>query len=216
LSEVVSFAAPLFFFFVLTKREDRKGGAGFDIALSFLFGMTSVWLVAVIVSRLLPGGVPGRLHDVLFANFVVIAPVEELTKLLIPYFLTKRFKGFSSPARVVPLALAASMGFAAVENLVFVRREDLFVGVVRSFSAVPMHAFAGVLIGYFGARELAMKSRHGWVKGLFLATLAHAFYNSYTMMFYGTDLSFGVFLIAGVYALIAWKLTKRARADCLP
>lgn len=48
----------------------------------------------------------------------------------------------------VLLAVAISLGFATIENIVYVINGGIYTGVMRALSAVPMHACCGYLMGY--------------------------------------------------------------------
>lgn len=109
--------------------------------------------------------------------WVVAALTEECAKLAIVLGYVWRRAAFDEVMDGVVYAVAASLGFGLLENLVYVsgwfagifcslpvvagacsgvvggRADDrLLLGVVRAVSAVPMHAIASGLMGYFLGR----------------------------------------------------------------
>ncbi len=121
--------------------------------------------------RAVRGG--GRFLDA----WVVAALTEESAKLLIVLGYVWRWSAFDEVMDGVVYAVVASLGFGLLENLVYVSPwaarvfcslpvvagsctgvvvgtagERLVLGVVRAVSAVPMHAIASGLMGYFLGR----------------------------------------------------------------
>ncbi|MEO0086271.1 MAG: PrsW family glutamic-type intramembrane protease, partial [candidate division WOR-3 bacterium] len=78
-------------------------------------------------------------------------------------------------------SITASLGFATLENILYVLSGGFGVGVMRAFLAVPAHAFNGVLMGYFlGEAKFAGTIRRSHLLSavaLALAVLAHGVYD---------------------------------------
>ncbi len=81
-----------------------------------------------------------------------IGLVEEGSKLLIVLLFFYRTKEFNEPADGVVYTAAVATGFAMIENLGYVAMGGVMTGVVRAFTAVPLHAFLGALMGNFVGR----------------------------------------------------------------
>ena len=84
--------------------------------------------------------------------FLVVAVVEEGTKM---YFLKRRTwrdPNFSHLFDGVVYAAFVSLGFAAFENIKYVFSYGLSVAVTRAFSAVPAHLGFSVFMGVFYSR----------------------------------------------------------------
>ena len=101
-----------------------------------------------------------RLQNPYFAvfleSFVVAALCEELVKY---YFLkrtTWRSASFNYQFDAIVYAVSVSLGFAALENVLYVSQSGLATGVMRAVTSVPGHAIFGVFMGYFyGYAKLA-------------------------------------------------------------
>lgn len=61
-------------------------------------------------------------------------------------------------------AVAASLGFATVENIAYVLEGGFAVGVLRAVLSVPGHAFFGALMGfYMGVAKHASTGQARWL-----------------------------------------------------
>lgn len=111
--------------------------------------------------------------------FVVAAFTEELFKLLALYLLIWKNRHFNEKFDGIVYATFISLGFAGIENILYVSDGGMSVGITRAFTAIPAHALFGVTMGYqFGLARFYPEER---VKRLFLALLIplllHGIYN---------------------------------------
>lgn len=88
--------------------------------------------------------------------FFSAAIPEETGKLLVLLFLCLREDDNKQPLNAMVLAISVSLGFAAIENLLYVITVPDWdaVAIGRALISVPMHAVAGATMGYFAARTL--------------------------------------------------------------
>ncbi len=123
----------------------------------------------------------GRLRTILDA-FVVVAVAEEGCKFL---FLctTWNHPAFDYRYDAIVYAVCVSLGFAALENVLYVSRYGFATGVMRAFTSVPGHCFFGVYMGYwFGSAKYARfyglpHFRKRLALSLLVPTLLHGFYD---------------------------------------
>lgn len=87
----------------------------------------------------------------LYSAFALAAIPEELAKYL---FLRRhiRSRHCDEPMDGLLYGALVSLGFAAAENVLYVLQGGLMTGVFRAFTAVPMHASCGALMGLALAR----------------------------------------------------------------
>ena len=86
----------------------------------------------------------------LFECMIGIALIEELVKYIVLRFYIYPRKDFDEPFDGIVYAVTISMGFAAIENIMYVfGNGGIQTGILRMFTAVPGHAMFGVLMGYF-------------------------------------------------------------------
>ena len=119
------------------------------------------------------------------AIFIGIALVEEMFKFIILIFFAYRDVNFNEPYDGIMYSVTVSLGFATLENILYVLKGGLSVGILRAFSAVPGHAIFAVFMGYYlgKAKFVKMKSqnKNRVTKYIFLsiftATFVHALYD---------------------------------------
>jgi RsiW-degrading membrane proteinase PrsW (M82 family) len=100
-------------------------------------------------------------HPLLF-TFVVfagIAFVEELCKFGVLRFFARRDHEIDEPFDWIVYAVSVSLGFATLENLLYVANFGLTTGILRAFTAVPAHALNGTLMGDRLARAAVERGR---------------------------------------------------------
>ena len=111
--------------------------------------------VALGLLWLLPEGLPAPLAGALVA-FVVAAIPEEGFKWLVMHRYCLRHSAFDEPMDGIVYGVAAGLGFAALENVLYVANGGVAVAVARGLTAVPIHAALGVIMGeYFGRARFA-------------------------------------------------------------
>ncbi len=110
----------------------------------------------------------------------LIGVIEEGLKLAVVFIGAYRNAEFNEVLDGIIYMVAASLGFATVENLVYVLQGGLSVGVVRALLSVPGHAFFGALMGfYMGVAKFAGPRENRWLlRGFALAAFAHAAFDA--------------------------------------
>ena len=118
--------------------------------------------------------------------FLGAALIEELVKLLAVLLIAIRDPEFDEPVDAMIYMIVASLGFAAIENILFLFKSidqgvvfATQVIVLRFIGATLLHALAGAITGYFLAiawfyREHAKKII---AAGIMLATVFHFSFN---------------------------------------
>ena len=111
--------------------------------------------------------------------FVVAAFSEELFKYLALYILIWRSREFNEKFDGIVYATYVSLGFAAVENILYVTGGGISTGLMRAVTAVPAHAIFGITMGfYFGLAKFYISERRSLkLKALFYPILLHGIYD---------------------------------------
>ena len=87
---------------------------------------------------------------------------EDLAKFCVLFFYCARRTHFNEPMDGIVYGAAASMGFAAFENVLYVLEGGLDVALMCALTAVPGHCAHGIIMGYFIALfELSRRDRRG-------------------------------------------------------
>ncbi len=82
-------------------------------------------------------------------NFIGVALVEEGFKFLAMFLLTRNSKHFNSLFDGIVYAVFVSLGFAGLENILYVFQYGWMTALMRAVLSVPGHMFFGVLMGYY-------------------------------------------------------------------
>lgn len=118
-----------------------------------------------------------------FEAYIQSALPEELGKFTCLYLLTRGRLAPGTRYGAFLYALHASMGFAAVENVVALfGTEDLqgmtVLLVLRAYLSIPTHLFAGGVVGYFWATRRFDDGVLRLPAGVLIAVLIHGSYNA--------------------------------------
>jgi len=134
--------------------------------------------------------------------FVVVALVEEFSKYIIVKYYAQTNKEFNEPFDGIVYAVMVSMGFAALENVLYVLQHGVETGITRAFTAVPAHATFAILMGYYMGKAKFSKNRRILnLLGLLVATLFHGAYDFFLFINFipGTIIGALVSLFVGIF-----------------
>jgi RsiW-degrading membrane proteinase PrsW (M82 family) len=87
-----------------------------------------------------------------FDAFVLSGAIEEFAKWVVLMLAIYHWDEFDEPLDGVVYGVAVALGFATLENFLFVLRLGLGVGWQRALFAVPAHALCGATMGYYAGR----------------------------------------------------------------
>lgn len=151
------------------------------LLISFAYGILST-AVTLAISMPLDFIIYLREDDVVdqFANaFFKVAFVEEFSKFFFIRFILFRNKNFNEPFDGIVYAVMVGMGFATLENIIYVFNYGFTTGILRMFTAVPAHATFAILMGYFlGKAKFSHQNKFMYsVAALLIATLFHGAYD---------------------------------------
>lgn len=124
------------------------------------------------------------LLGLILMNFIVVAVSEEYVKRWAMKRPTWNNPEFNYLFDGVVYGVAATLGFAAFENVMYVFEYGFSVGVVRALTSIPLHCICGVYMGYFYGKAKYCEHRNspGDVKAylrlsLIVPVLIHGFYD---------------------------------------
>ncbi len=158
------------------------------LAKIFAFGCLST--IPAIVLEMVGGAILGMFlptYSVLYIvleNFIVVAMSEEFVKMMGAKLAAWKSPEFNYKFDSIVYCVFSALGFAALENLLYVLPGGFHVGVARSFLSIPGHCIFGIIVGYyFGlAKEAEVRGDKAGAKKLLwksiiMASLAHGFYD---------------------------------------
>lgn len=150
------------------------------LILALLFGALIV-IPVMFAGRFFDGFTPmfAGLFAAAWKAFVVAAFTEELFKFLALYLLIWKSPEFNDKFDGIVYAVFVSLGFAAVENVLYVLGSGYGTGFMRAVTAVPAHAIFGITMGfYFGMAKFYVKQqRQLKIKALLYPIILHGIYN---------------------------------------
>lgn len=176
----VSLAPVLIIAFYIYSR-DRYEKEPFSELIKALFAGVLIVLPAVLVEKLLTGFGPAEegLGSVAYTAFVVAGLTEEAMKFLAFYIFFWKDRNFNERFDGIVYAVYIALGFAGIENIMYVFTGGVGVGIVRALTAVPAHALFGITMGfYFGMAKFTEKRRNIYfMLALLMPFLFHGLYD---------------------------------------
>lgn len=201
------------------KRPEPKG----LIAAVFIWGILSTIPIVLMEAGIAVlgrpfHGTPFLFH--LFRAFVVAGFCEEYMKRLVVKWAAYHRDAFDEVMDGIVYTVVASLGFACLENVLYVLDGGWEVALLRAFTAVPMHAFMSGIMGYYiGQARFArskVQERRLLRSGLIIAILIHGLYDF--LIFANEELGgvsvFGIFpLVLVTFLVLRAKMKKAIAAD---
>jgi len=195
--------------------------------LVVFFGMLSV-IPALVLEVVLSSLVGEQLEPQLtyqgssFQAFIVAAGVEEACKIAMVYWVVWRRPEFDERMDGIVYASRGGLGFALVENVLYLLRQhslegQIVVWVERALLAVPGHAMWTGMIGAMAARRRFDGKGLGLLGGYLLAVAFHGAYDVSVFLqrplhLEGRDTAAHILLVAPVLLTVLAFLVLRSMA----
>ena len=216
LSIAPGIAISLYFFFKDEyNREPRK-----HVIISFFLGMISAMLAGIIESVALTITGDNGSQSILFTllkAFLIVGFTEEWCKYLMVRKYAFPKPEFDEPFDGIVYAVMVSMGFATLENILYVMEHGLATAIIRMFLSVPAHASFAVLMGYYlgMARFKQIDKRSYLLRGVLAATFFHGCFDFFLFLQENKVVAehvSGLLLFGGAIAsyVVAVKLSRKA------
>ena len=119
---------------------------------AFGFGVLAAFLdfaVAGFLQRVIPQPVSTPLNDAIYEAFVCAAFPEEFCKLLMLYLCIWKNPYFDEYYDGLEYAAFVGLGFAGIENVLYIMTGGLGLALGRAVFAVPAHFFFAIFMGFF-------------------------------------------------------------------
>ena len=194
------------------------------LAKLFIFGALTV--LSAVALETAGGWLLGVLPEesvayIFLENFLVVALAEELGKYAVLRLFTWKSPYFNYTFDAVVYAVIVSLGFATVENIMYVFEDGSFqIALMRGVLSVPGHAIDAVFMGYFyGLAKLAASrgnlpgSKTNLALALIVPVLTHGFYDFCLSMESGFFIALFYAFEIGVTVYAFFKVRKLSRED---
>jgi len=159
-------------------------------------------MISIPLCELLPAGI-----TIPAQAFLGVAVVEEGVKMTALVLIVRKRREFDEILDGAVYAVAVAMGFALLENIMYVfgSGAPMSVALIRGLTAVPLHALAGGFMGLAYARD-KIESRGGLTAAFLIAVIIHGAYDWFLM-----DSRLPGFLIYPLLAAGWWLLIRALR-----
>ncbi len=200
-------AAIMLYIYLKDKHEREPLGL---LLISFLYGGLSALMTLVIswpVNALILTKEDDVIHQ-FFNAFFKVALIEEFSKFFFVRFILFNNKNFNEPFDGIVYAVMVSMGFATLENVLYVYQYGLATGIMRMFTAVPAHATFAIVMGFFlGKAKFAHRRVLFYsILALLSASFFHGSYDYFLFISYIP----GIWMGAAISLIIGFVLSRNA------
>jgi protease PrsW len=199
-------AAIMLYIYLKDKHEREPLGL---LLISFVYGIFSTFITLIISMPLELIIINQQNAAQLFVDaFFKVALVEEFSKFLFIRFVLFRNKNFNEPFDGIVYAAMVGMGFATLENIIYVYQYGMATGIMRMFTAVPAHACFAILMGYYLGRAKFTKHKNLYYSLLALisATVFHGLYDYFLFITFVP----GIWIGAAISLIVAIVLSRKA------
>ena len=209
----------IFVYYIYHKDKESPEPTG-QLIKAFLFGILSIPLSFCISVPLGLIGVYSAeatsiLGSISTAFFGAAIP-EEIAKFLMLWLLLRKNPYFDEKMDGIVYAVCVSLGFAAIENIMYLfSNADMYlsVGIARAIFAVPGHFCFGILMGYYYslAKFYPKTPKKNKILILVAPIIVHGLYDSILFIINVTPAISGILLILFlVFCHKMWKYGSKS------
>lgn len=178
--------APVFIILFYIYFRDKYEKEPLKVLLKALLGGIAVVLPVIFVEQWLVALSPfsEKVGRAAWHAFVVAGSTEEIFKYLALYLLIWKSPSFNEKFDGIVYAVFVSLGFAAVENVMYVLDGGFQTAAIRALTAVPAHAIFGVSMGYYlGIAHMYKELRKTYMlRAIAIPILLHGIYDFILMV----------------------------------
>lgn len=200
-------------------RDRRSPEPVSQLLKGFAFGLVSVPLSLCIS---IPFGMlglyvdsPVTVADCVRTSFFGAAIPEELAKLFMLWLLLRRNRYFDEKMDGIVYAVCVSMGFAALENLIYLFSNSgdyMSVGIMRGLFSIPGHFAFGIAMGYYYSmvKFYPKAPKQNFVMVFLVPILMHGVYDSLLFIIEVAPVMNGILFV--VFILLCgwmWRFANR-------
>jgi RsiW-degrading membrane proteinase PrsW (M82 family) len=205
---LIAFTPGLFWLWFFLRLDRHRPEPKRLIAITFLLGCLSTIPAGIVNTSF---GIDALLNSdpdlitVAAGMLFVVGPIEELSKFAVVRLVPYRSLYFDEPMDGLVYGVTASLGFASLENLIYVLEFGSGVMLVRAPISTLAHLVFGSIWGYaLGQHHSSGGNRKGLVLGgLALAATVHALFNVAVFTFPLASLA--LVAVGGVWAFKSFR-----------
>lgn len=209
--------APVFIILFYIYFRDKYDKEPLGMLLKALLGGILIILPVIFVERHLSSLSPfaGKVGAAAWHAFAVAGFTEEVFKYLALYLLIWKSPSFNEKFDGIVYAVFVSLGFAAVENVMYVMEGGLQTAAIRAITAVPAHAIFGVTMGYYlGIAHMYEELRKQYLlRAIAIPVLLHGIYDFILMVEIGWLLILFIPYVVLLYVMGIKKMKALSNAS---
>lgn len=195
---LVAVAPAIILAIIMIRKDKRSEPIGWLLAavgLGILCGL-AVLLIGYLA---LPDIPTDTFFGAFLSSFINAAIPEEAFKFAVLYFLAKKCKHFDEMFDGIIYAVCIGMGFAGLENILYLLGSDdewISVGISRALLSVPMHYFFAIIMGtFFSLGWFDKKNRKVYMSAaVALPIIIHGAYDTLCFSI-GLDENFSIYIL---------------------
>jgi len=140
--------------------------------------------------------------DLIIHAFISVALIEEFSKWILTRIICNN-KECDEPFDYLLYGAFIALGFAAFENIIYVAISNTSTALLRAFTAVPLHAILGLIMGY---NLLQTKENNkNILLSILIPTLIHGIYDYGIMSLKYIQISYLIAFLCFIYAMYILK-----------
>lgn len=170
----------LIYFYLLDKYEPepiKKIVAAFF--LGFISAIIAIFIEIAGENYILPY-FSGIMIQIIKA-FIIVGFFEEVSKYFMVMIGPYKSKHFNEVMDGILYTVSVSLGFATLENIFYVLKGGISVGILRAFLSVPAHSFFSAIMGYYIGKarfsDNNFQRKSNLILGVFLASFFHGLFD---------------------------------------
>ena len=206
----------LYIIYRMDKLEREPRNLLLSLFLRGVIAMVPILILALIGDNVIGIFSWSEMLYLFFAYFIIPGFIEEGVKYQVLVRRIWNEPNFNYTFDAIVYAVFVSLGFAAVENVMYVLTTGFSTAVVRAIFSIPGHAMFGVVMGAGLAKAKRLEvqgdfagaekaKNHAWI----LAAVLHGFYDFLLVGFGGV---FYIYFI-GLVVYVVRLLKRSARED---
>lgn len=198
------------------------------LVVLFLGGILS-WIMVRYISKVLGNDIYKSQVEInnnlgnkgfFLVSFGIIAFIEELSKYIVISIMCYKNKYFKNPYDAIMYAVCISLGFAFVENIMYINNFGISVAISRAIFSIPAHASFGIIMGYYlGISKLCKDNDNKSYSALcfycafFIPFIFHGLYDF--LLNFNTQSIYIIFLIYVIimYVFVIYLLLRLNKVD---
>lgn len=203
----------VFLYYIFKKDKNREP---IKLLLKCFFGGFLALIIALLIDLPLlyiGGEINDPFSKSFFEAFFVAAIPEEIAKFIILYWIVWKNKFFDEHYDGIVLAVFVSMGFAFIENILYVFENGMQTAITRAIFAIPGHGLFAISMGYYfslAKHENKSSMKKYLLLSILTPVLLHGTYDFFLMYASNlenyNDVAVGlIFILFFVFFIFMWK-----------